>query len=142
MTGGTARSSRRQSRETAFALLFEWSFKPEESLDELLALSAPDRGIEADEFARALCIRAMEHVAELDSLIETYSDNWKLSRISRVTLAILRLAFCELSLFDDIPTGATINEAVELGKTYTTEDEAAFINGILGAHARRGDAPA
>jgi N utilization substance protein B len=89
-----------------------------------------------DEFARSLCSRTADHVEDLDKLIETYSDRWKLNRISKVNLAVLRLAFCELSLFSDIPAGATINEAVELVKTFGTEDEAAYVNGILGTYER------
>jgi N utilization substance protein B len=53
-----------------------------------------------------------------------------------VNLAVLRLAFCELSLFSDIPAGATINEAVELVKTFGSEEDAAYVNGILGTYER------
>ena len=131
------KSNRRKSRETAFALLFEWSFKPEETLEEILEQAQDGVVPEVDAFARALCARTMEHVAEVDKLIETYSDKWKINRISKVTLAVLRLAFCELAFFSDIPPGATINEAVELEKIYATEDEAAYVNGILGTYERQ-----
>ena len=131
------KSNRRKSRETAFALLFEWSFKQEETLEEILEQAQDGVVPDVDAFARALCGRAVEHVEELDKLIETYSDKWKINRLSKVTLAVLRLAFCELAFFSDIPVGATINEAVELEKTYGTEDEAVFVNGMLGTYERQ-----
>jgi N utilization substance protein B len=131
-----SKQSRRESRETAFAILFAWSFQPDEPMEEFIARAEISGETRPDEFARDLCSRAATHVEELDKLIETYSDRWKLNRISKVNLAVLRLAFCELSLFSDIPAGATINEAVELVKTFGTEDEAAYVNGILGTYER------
>lgn len=141
------KQKRRVSREAAFALLFEWSFKPDETLEEMIEQADETREIQVDSFARELCGRTMDHVSDLDALIETYSEKWKINRISKVTLAVLRMAFCEMSLFTDIPAGATINEAVELIKTYGTEDEASYVNGILGTYERtrsadkKGDAP-
>lgn len=130
------KQSRRESRETAFALLFEWSFQPDESMDELIKQAESYRDAPVDAFCRSLCDKTVANAQSLDTLIETYSDRWKLSRISKVNLAVLRLAFCEMSQFTDIPVGATINEAVELVKTYGTEDEAAYVNGILGSYDR------
>ena len=61
---------------------------------------------------------------------------WKISRMSRMTVAVLRLALYEMRYVDDVPVGAAINEAVELAKVYDTDEAAAFINGVLGAAAR------
>lgn len=132
--------TRREARETAFALLFEWSFKSDETLEDIIGNAAVGRQLEVDDFARSLSSRAVDNVESLDSLIKEYSDKWKINRISKVSLAVLRLAFCELSLFPDIPAGATINEAVELVKTYATDEEAAYVNGILGTYERRRNA--
>jgi N utilization substance protein B len=131
-----SKQSRRESREAAFAILFAWSFQPDEPMEEFIIRAESAGEARPDEFARDLCSRTAAHVEELDKLIETYSDRWKIGRISKVNLAVLRLAFCELSLFSDIPAGATINEAVELVKTFGTEDEAAYVNGILGTYER------
>jgi len=128
--------NRRQSRDAAFCLLFEWSFHGER-FEELVENARYARELEADDFALDLCKLAIESVPELDSLIERYSESWKISRLSKVTLAVLRLAFCELTKLENIPLGATINEAVEICKKYATEDEAAFVNGILGQYVRR-----
>ena len=73
---------------------------------------------------------------EIDAVIEKYSIGWKISRISKVALAVLRLAVCEMMFIDDVPTGVSINEAVELCKKYAANAEPAFVNGILGTVAK------
>ena len=59
-----------------------------------------------------------------------------MNRLSKVTLAVLRLAIGELMFFDDIPVAATINEAVELAKKYSTQEDANYVNGVLGAYVK------
>lgn len=82
-----------------------------------------------------------DHREELDSLIEQFSHGWKLSRISRTALAVLRVALYEILYMPDIPAAASINEAVELAKGYDEPETVRFINGILGAFMRsRGEA--
>lgn len=127
---------RRESREAAFLLTFEWSFREDETLDEIIELARDCRDAEYDDFAKMLVTKTINHCIQIDKLIEKYSDNWKLNRLSKVTLAVLRMSFCEMLLMDDIPVGATINEAVEIMKKFATEDEASFVNGILGAYHR------
>lgn len=73
----------------------------------------------------------ISHIEELDSVIETISEGWKIGRIGKVELAILRVAIFEIQKDDDIPVGVAINEAVELAKVYGTEKSAKFINGLL-----------
>lgn len=135
-TASKLKINRRQSRDAAFCLLFEWAFHGE-PFAELVENARYARELEADDFALTLCKLAIESTPELDQLIEEYSESWKVSRLSKVTLTVLRMAFCELTKFEGIPLGATINEAVELCKKYATEDEAAFVNGILGRYVRR-----
>ena len=72
-----------------------------------------------------------EHLPELDKQIEEVSVGWKLNRMSKVDLAILRLAAYELLLDENIPTGVAINEAVELAKKYGGDSSSSFVNGIL-----------
>lgn len=69
---------------------------------------------------------------EIDALIEKYSKNWKLSRMPKTDVAVLRLSVCELAYLSDIPQAVSINEAVELAKRYGTEDSAKYVNAILG----------
>ena len=128
---------RRASREKAFALLFELSFQPGESPAVLMARTYDEENPPpADSLALRLAETASEHLEELDEAISQRLKGWKLSRISRVSHALLRLAACEILYFDDIPVGASINEAVELAKIYGDDDAPKFINGVLGAIAR------
>ena len=72
-----------------------------------------------------------ENVENIDSVIEKYSVGWKLSRISKVALAVLRLAVCEILYFDDIPPVVSVSEATGLARKYSTETSADFVNGVL-----------
>jgi len=130
-------SNRRASREKAFALLFELSFQPEESIAALAEHACEgDDPPPADALALRLAETAAEHLAELDETIAKRLKGWKLNRISRTSHALLRLAVCEMLYFENIPVGASINEAVELAKIYGDEDAPKFINGVLGSIAR------
>ncbi len=73
---------------------------------------------------------------EIDGIIEQYAVGWKIGRISKVSLAVLRLAIYEILYVEDAPTGAVINEAVEIARRYEEEDKVSFINGILGSFVR------
>ncbi len=132
---------RSQARESAFILIFENIFNPEYSLAEMKEFAADSEVFEIDAFTEALYTAAAEHTAELDSEIAKYLKNWRLERLSKPALAILRLAFAELIYFKgDIPASVTVNEAVELAKKYAVEKDASFINGVLGAAVRAGAA--
>ena len=76
------------------------------------------------------------HHTEIDELIARYSDSWKVSRLTKSTLAVLRCAVCEIRYMDEIPNSAAINEAVELGKKFDSPKAASYINGILGSLLR------
>lgn len=76
------------------------------------------------------------HREEIDQRLAQSSDNWKLSRIAKVDLAVLRLSAAEILYMDDIPDSASINEAVDLAKKFGGEDSGKFVNGILGNLAR------
>jgi N utilization substance protein B len=73
----------------------------------------------------------MQTMSEIDALIESASDNWKLSRMSCVDRNVMRIAVYELKYRNDIPPKVAMNEAIDVGKKYGTEDSGAFINGIL-----------
>ena len=132
----TTLMTRSQSREQAFALLFEKSFNPETDMEDIITLSLENDIIEPDEFASMLAQTAWDKLFSIDDIIEKYSKNWKKHRISRVALAAMRLSVCELMYIPEVPVGASINEAVELCKKYATADDASFVNGVLGSVAR------
>ena len=75
-------------------------------------------------------------VDELDTYIRQYSIDWDVSRISKLTRAIMQLAIFEILFVEDVPTGVAISEAVRIAKMYDGDDTGAFVNGILGAFAR------
>ena len=74
----------------------------------------------------------LEHLEEIDSLINTHSSAWKTSRMNKVDLTILRLAVYEMKWDEDIPEKVAVNEAVELAKRFSGDEGPAFVNGILG----------
>jgi N utilization substance protein B len=125
---------RRKAREIALQVLYGLNF---ENIDVQKALDlfwsnfvAPKA---AKEFAAFLVQGTCEHKDELDKLIAGCSDNWSLGRMSKVDISILRLAVFEFLYCDDIPPKVTLNEAVDLGKTFGSENSGSFINGILDA---------
>ncbi|MFZ2961339.1 MAG: transcription antitermination factor NusB [Candidatus Ozemobacteraceae bacterium] len=95
-------------------------------LKEKLAAVTEIRG-----FARLLIDRVLEHRPQIDGLLETFADNWKLDRMASLDRSILRSGVCELLFFPDIPINVTLNEAIELAKKYSTERSAEFVNGLL-----------
>ena len=127
--------SRRKSREQAFALLFEKSFNDLPVMD--LAEGAQDaREIIVEPFALTLATGAEEKLAEIDARIDAHSHKWSRDRISRVALAVMRLAIYEMLYDDDTPVSVAINEAVELAKRYGGDEDSSFVNGILGTISR------
>ena len=129
--------TRRQAREQAFTLIFEKSFHPEITVEEMISMAVEARYLQTDEFAVLLAKTADEQRPEIDSIIENNAIGWKKDRISRVSLSLLRLALCEMLFIEEVPTNVSINEAVELAKLYASQEDAAFINGVLGAAARK-----
>ena len=87
-------------------------------------------------YIRRLTALIAEKRDELDAYIERYARGWRVDRLSRTALAVLRCAICEILYLEDVPVGAAINEAVELDKKYDDADTVAFVNGVLGSFAR------
>ena len=77
-----------------------------------------------------------EHLIELDFYIEKYAKDWKVGRISRVAVAIMRVSMYEILYVPEVPGSVAINEAVEMAKKYEEPDTVSFINGILGSFIR------
>jgi N utilization substance protein B len=82
-------------------------------------------------FAEELVLGVREHLSDIDGLIQDHSHNWRLERMARIDRNILRLGIFELKYRADIPRKVTLNEAIELGKRFGTEESSAFINGLL-----------
>ena len=133
--------NRSKARESAFILLFENIFNPEYSFADMKEFASESELFEINGFTEKLYARATENVAVIDEEIRKYLKNWRLERLSKPALAILRLAFAELLYFDDVPASVTVNEAVELAKKYAVDKDAPFINGVLGSAVRARQTP-
>ena len=80
----------------------------------------------------------MEKLPQIDELLNEASDGWKVSRMGKADLTILRLAVYEMQYDEDVPVGVAVNEAVELSKKFGGDESPAFINGILGKIGKTG----
>ncbi|HZJ78842.1 MAG TPA: transcription antitermination factor NusB [Clostridia bacterium] len=125
--------TRRQAREQAFVLVFEKSFDHSIEMQDIIDLAVEEQLQEPNEFSTYLALKTWENVDSIDSYIDNNSVGWKKSRLSKVTLAILRIAICEIVYCEDIPVGVSINEAVDICRKYANDEEAAFVNGVLGS---------
>lgn len=131
---------RSELRENIFKLLFLSVFNPEDEMPKQLELYF-DYNVEElrekdQQYMEGKFRLIMEKMDEIDDLINQKSKGWKISRLSKVDLTILRLAVYEIKFDEDVPTGVAINEAVELAKRFGQDESASFVNGILGAVAQ------
>ena len=127
---------RTEARAQAMKLVYEWEMGGtggEETRLNLLEVRPDEK--EAD-FMNAIFEGVVANVEEIDACIREFARGWSLDRITRVDLAILRVAVYEL-LFSSVPEKVVSNEAVRLAGVYSTEKAGAFINGVLGSVSRR-----
>ncbi|MBE6777195.1 MAG: transcription antitermination factor NusB [Ruminococcaceae bacterium] len=122
--------TRREAREEAFILIFEKQFN-EASAEEILELAQEVRDLKPNDYIKSVFFGVYDNLLTLDNIISENAIGWKIGRIAKVALCILRLAIYEIKYMDDIPVSVSINEAVELAKKYATKEDASFINGIL-----------
>ncbi|MBO5106368.1 MAG: transcription antitermination factor NusB [Clostridia bacterium] len=130
--------TRKQEREKAFCLIFEKSFK-DDSCEEILELAESINEFELTEHTKMLFTGVFENIEFIDGVISKYLKNWTINRISKTDLSLMRLAVYEMKFCDDIPENVTINEIVELAKSYCGEKGPSYINGVLGSISRSGD---
>ncbi len=127
--------TRRESRIQVFQLLFCADFRREEPISQIFRTEEDAASEEWNDYIKAVYFGVQEKKEELDALISAHANGWKLTRLSRVTLALLRLATYEMLYVEDVPYEAAINEALELAKVYDDEKAVAFLNGVLNAIA-------
>ncbi len=130
--------TRTEARELAFYIVFEHSFSGE-SVEDIIENSTLARDINVPSFSRELSKGVIDNITAIDEKITAHSKGWSVERISKVSLAVLRVSIYEMLFSEDVPVSVAINEAVNLCKTYAGEDEYVFVNGILGAVARAND---
>ena len=127
---------RSKLRENIFKLLFLSTFNKEDEMPQQLQLffdSIPELKDNDQKYMEEKYAMVKEHLRQIDEMLNQSSSGWKTSRMSKVDLAILRLAAFEVKFDEDVPNSVAINEAVELAKRFGGDDSSAFINGILGA---------
>ena len=149
----TRGGARRRGREFALGLLFQadiggvgasgafmYATETLRILFEQWKLDITERtklGAEIEDYGRRLCEAYFLDSINIDNAIDELSHEWALDRMPGIDRNILRMALAELRNFPDVPPSAAINEAVELAKVYGTPESGKFVNGILGAYARR-----
>jgi transcription antitermination factor NusB len=124
--------NRRKARELVTQILFHMEYNPgnpDKSFELICENFNAPKSLMA--FSKDLVQGVYENLNQLDKLIKKASKNWRLERMSRVDRSIIRLGVYEMLFKDDIPHKVSIDEAVELGKRYGTEESGAFINGVL-----------
>ena len=126
---------RSEAREQAFTLTFERTIN-RESVSRIIDAAGLSKDMIVDDFAERLAEGAEQHEAEIDAQIEKNIRGWKMNRLSKVSLSLLRLAIYEILFEDEIPVSVSINEAVDLAKKYGTAEDAPFVNGVLGSVAK------
>ncbi len=125
-------TKRRRSRESALQVLYQWSLTHQNGQEGLVHFREHFLlKKENDPFFEEIVRGVLKHCQEIDELIEQYSENWRLDRIAPIDHTILRIALFELLYCKEIPPKVALNEAVDLGKQYGSENSSRFINGIL-----------
>ncbi|EAE5856677.1 transcription antitermination factor NusB [Listeria monocytogenes] len=118
---------RREAREKALQALFQIELN-EMSLDQAFKNIMED---EQDDYMEKLVEGVMANKAEIDAIIEPNLDNWRIDRLSKVDLSLLRLSVYEIKYLDDVPNRVSLNESIEIAKIYSDEKSSKFINGVL-----------
>ena len=129
--------SRKIARDAAMRMLYAYELTGELNQDMIQETIEP-AALDAEDmkYLKQVTEGAVEQRASLDTLIEQNAVGWRLSRIGKVDLSILRLAIYEILCREDVPESVAINEAVELAKKYSEPKSKQFINGILGSISR------
>ena len=123
---------RRKAREYALQMLFQWDIT-RDTIDQIGAtfFDNHEEPPAVVEFARLLVSRTVEHVEEIDRLIQRHAENWRLDRMAIVDRNLLRLATQEFLYDKETPKTVVINEAIEIARRFSAQESPQFINGIL-----------
>ncbi len=126
--------NRRKSREIAMKLLFEMSIN-KEKYEDIIENFKENTDVDLNDVDMSYIIKVLagihENITQIDENIEKHLVKWKLNRLSKMNLAILRTSTYEILFDEEIPNKVAVNEGIELAKKYGEESSPAFINGIL-----------
>ncbi len=126
---------RTSARAAAMQLLYEWEMGGDGGVDTREGMLEIKPGEKETDYMEALVSGVIEHVAEIDETVAKYAVGWKLDRIMRVDLTVLRLAIFEIN-YTGLSDAVAVNEALELARSYSTPEAVSFINGVLGSMLR------
>ncbi|MBQ8348245.1 MAG: transcription antitermination factor NusB [Ruminococcus sp.] len=127
--------TRREIRDSAFKLVFEQLLR-DDDIQELYDIAEEIEEITVNDEVKKIVEGTISHAEELDGIISGYSKSRSISRISKLNIAILRIALYESIYDDNTPMNAAISEAIKLSMVYTYQEDTSFINGVLGAFSR------
>jgi N utilization substance protein B len=125
---------RHQAREAALQILYFWEVgrsEPGQAIGAYFREHQPEADDAVRDFAAALVTGTIAELPEIDALIERHSEHWRVARLAVVDRLILRLATWELRHAGDTPAAVVLNEALELARTFSTEEAVRFVNGVL-----------
>ena len=131
-------ASRRRARQRALQILFIWDARKqpvEDAIDSYYDALYSEEELERDPFVTLLVRGTVEHLAEIDGLITRHAEHWRMERMPAVDRNVLRLAVYEMT-HGGTPAPVTIDEALELARTYSGEESVQFVNGVLDAVRR------
>jgi len=137
---------RHRAREAALQILYQWEIAAtpvERAAQTFFDLQWPDQLPPPDDlrrFATRLAHDTVERLAEIDPLIAQTAERWRPERMAVIDRLILRMAVCELLRDRETPPAVVINEALELARTFSTEDAVKFVNGVLDTIRKKLDA--
>jgi transcription antitermination protein NusB len=124
---------RRKAREYALQMLFQWDIT-HDAIEQIVATffqNQPEESAAIVDFARNLVTGTIDHVEEIDRLIQRHAEHWRLDRMAVVDRNLLRLATQEFLHDSGTPKTVIINEAIEIARRFSTQESPQFINGIL-----------
>lgn len=134
---------RRASREIVMKLLYQLEIQKDDREDQIRLVLEENSLTEKDKlYVTDVIDGVQKNQAYIDNTIEILSKGWKIGRISKVDLSIMRLSIYEICFRNDIPYSVSVNEAVELAKKYSNEDAGSFVNGILSKVSKVQELPA
>jgi N utilization substance protein B len=129
-------SVRHQAREAALQVLYFWEIggtTPAQALEAFFAEHRPEAPEGMRAFATELVAGTAADVGALDAVIQRHCEHWRIERLAVVDRLILRMAVWELQHAPDTPPAVVLNEAIELARTFSTDDSVRFVNGVLDA---------
>ena len=125
---------RHQAREAALQILYFWEIgrsEPGQAIGAYFREHLPEAAEDVRAFAETLVTGTIAELADLDALIERHSEHWRVTRLAVIDRLILRLAAWELRHEPDTPPAVVLNEAIELARTFSTDESVRFVNGVL-----------